>query len=48
MKTLLLVIILLAIYPYFVDGFKLLIWHIACLLSFIVKLINNAAKKLYK
>ena len=48
MKTILLVIILIALYPYFVDGFKLLIWHIASLLSFIVKAINNAAKRLSK
>ena len=48
MKTILLVIILIALYPYFVDGFKLLIWHLASLLSFIVKAINNSAKRLSK
>lgn len=48
MKTLILILILIALYPYFVDGFKLLIWHLASLLSFIVKSINNAGKRLSK
>lgn len=48
MKTLILILILIALYPYIVDGFKLLIWHLASLLSFIVKSINNAGKRLSK
>lgn len=48
MKTLLLIIILIALYPYIVDGFKLLLWHLASILSFIIKSITNSAKKLSK
>ena len=48
MKTLILILILLAIYPFVVEGFKLLLWHAVSFFSFIVKSINNAAKKLSK
>ena len=48
MKTLFLIIILIALYPYFVEGFKLLIWHVVSFLSFIIKSINNASKRLSK
>lgn len=48
MKTLLLILILLSLYTYAVEGFKLLLWHIVSLLSFAVKSITNSAKKLSK
>ena len=48
MKTLILILILLALYSHIVEGFKLFIWHVVSLLSFIIKFINNASKKLYK
>ena len=48
MKTLLLILILLALYTYAVEGFKLLLWHAVSLLSFIIKFITNSAKRLSK